>query len=118
MTVCKCGAELVYSGRGRRPAFCRARCRGASESERRRVLPLERWCTECGKLLEGKARLVCSRRCADARYVRLHPEAFAAKRRRHDERVRARRGIGRGIERLGVNVEPEDVVDRRTPPVR
>ena len=49
-------------------------------------------CSECGGPLEGRRRVVCSRRCADARYRRLHPEAYAAKERRKAERQRLKRG--------------------------
>ena len=35
-------------------------------------------CSECGDPLQGQSRVVCSRRCAEARYRRLHPEAYAA----------------------------------------
>ena len=39
-------------------------------------------CSECGERLEGRQRVVCSRRrCKDARFRRLHPVAYAAKER-------------------------------------
>jgi hypothetical protein len=56
------------------------------------VRPPERTtCEECGGALEGRQRIVCSRRCRDRRYARLHPEAYAAKEARKVERRRARR---------------------------
>jgi endogenous inhibitor of DNA gyrase (YacG/DUF329 family) len=48
-------------------------------------------CSECESPLVGRQRVVCSRRCKDARYRRLHPEAYAAKQRRKVERRRASR---------------------------
>jgi hypothetical protein len=42
---------------------------------------------ECGVSFEGrKDRLLCSRRCKDRRYARLHPEQLRAKERRKYER--------------------------------
>src|SRR5215204_4385600 len=41
-------------------------------------------------LLIAPDRLLCSRRCKDRRYARLHPEAWRAKRRRHQARRRTR----------------------------
>jgi hypothetical protein len=52
--------------------------------------PLPR-CSECGAELESHAKVVCSRRCKDARYRRLHPEEYREKQRRKDARRRARR---------------------------
>jgi hypothetical protein len=58
-------------------------------NERRRVPLAKLRCVECGVVFEGrKDRLVCSRRCKDARYRRLHPEAAREKQRRKDERRR------------------------------
>ncbi len=58
----------------------------------RRIPPTRLVCTECGVEFYGrKDRLVCSRRCTDVRYRRLHPDTCRAARRRHDARVRARR---------------------------
>jgi hypothetical protein len=46
---------------------------------------------ECGRSFEGLPdRLVCSRRCKDARYKRKHPEEYAAKRKRYRARRRQR----------------------------
>jgi hypothetical protein len=36
-------------------------------------------CSECGDALEGRRRVVCSERCASARFSRLNPEAVARK---------------------------------------
>jgi hypothetical protein len=51
-------------------------------------------CSECEAPLEGLQRVVCSRRCKDRRYARLHPEAVAEKQRRKRARRRARRAEG------------------------
>ena len=48
-----------------------------------------RVCSECGRMIEGKGWVVCSRRCKDARYRRLHPVEYAAKQRRKYQRRRA-----------------------------
>ena len=49
---------------------------------------------------EDQARVVCSRQCKDARFRRLHPEAYREKARRKQARRRARLpGLG-VIERL------------------
>ena len=53
-------------------------------------------CSECGGPLEGPRRVVCSSRCRDARFRRLHPDAYAAKERRKVERRRERRREARG----------------------
>jgi hypothetical protein len=50
----------------------------------------ERHCSECGALLEGRRFRVCSRRCKDARYRRLHPDAVKAKQARKYQRRKAR----------------------------
>jgi len=52
----------------------------------RRTQPAKLRCVECGGEFEGrKGKLLCSRRCKDRRYARLHPEAVRAKQRRKDE---------------------------------
>ncbi len=62
----------------------------AAHNEARRIPPTKLTCTECGSEFEGRRdRLVCSRKCRDARYRRLHPEAYREKRRRKDARRRA-----------------------------
>jgi endogenous inhibitor of DNA gyrase (YacG/DUF329 family) len=48
-------------------------------------------CSECGGPLEGRRRVVCSERCRDARYRRLHPVAYAANEARKVERRREKR---------------------------
>ncbi len=50
-------------------------------------------CSECGEeITDGRRdRLVCSRRCKDARYRRLHPEEYAAKQHRKYQRRKARK---------------------------
>jgi hypothetical protein len=51
-------------------------------NERRRVPPSKLACVECGEEFEGRRdRLLCSRRCKDLRYARLHPEALREKQR-------------------------------------
>ena len=52
-------------------------------NERRRVPPSKLRCVECGGEFEGrKGKLICSRRCKDRRYARLHPEELREKQRR------------------------------------
>lgn len=64
----------------------------AAYNERRRVGPVEVACAECGAVIVGRPnRVVCSRRCKDARYRRLHPVEWEAKRRRHNARLVERR---------------------------
>jgi len=107
----RCGVEFERrSGRGRPRAFCEE-CRPAiaqadreAYNARRRAAyrvahpPVVRHCAECGAEILGRPdRVVCGKRCCkDARYARLHPVEFAAARRRHDARVRARRKRERG----------------------
>ena len=43
-----------------------------------------------GGELSGRQTAVCSRKCKDARYQRLHPEEYTAKERRKYERRRNR----------------------------
>ncbi len=49
---------------------------------------VERHCVECGELLEGKQRVVCSSTCRERRWRRLHPEA--ARRKQQEKRARRR----------------------------
>ena len=56
----------------------------------RRVPASPRFCSECDAPLASGRRVVCSRRCKDRRYRRLHPEAFAAKQARKRARRRER----------------------------
>ncbi len=106
-----CGAPIYPNqGRGRRRKFCSA-CtppgssglawraanpeRVAAYNEGRRLPPSSpRPCPECGEMFQGRAtRLLCGqRRCRDARYKRLHPAEYAAKRARK-ERRRERKGM-------------------------
>jgi hypothetical protein len=52
----------------------------------------QRVCVECGASFEARPdALVCSRLCKDARYRRLHPEAYRAKQRRKAARRRERK---------------------------
>jgi len=51
--------------------------------KRAEVRPPQGCCSECGEPLVGRPnRVVCSRRCKDRRYRRLHPEANRLKLRR------------------------------------
>jgi endogenous inhibitor of DNA gyrase (YacG/DUF329 family) len=56
--------------------------------------PAQGRCSECGEPLVGQPhRVVCSRRCKDAKYRRLHPEANKLKlRRRRARRKQAAAG--------------------------
>ena len=61
----------------------------------RRVGLRELVCSECGRSFRAQASAkVCSRRCKDRRYARLHPEAERARQARKyaRRRARARRG--------------------------
>jgi len=65
--------------------------RVAADNAARRRPRVELSCVECGAVFEGRAgQLVCGRRCKDARYRRLHPEAYRAKRARKNRRRRER----------------------------
>ena len=56
-----------------------------------RVL-VERVCSECGAVLEGRQRVTCgTSRCRDARFKRLRPEAYAERERAKVERRREKR---------------------------
>jgi hypothetical protein len=56
-------------------------------NEARRIPPASLVCVECGGGFVGrKDRLLCSRRCKDRRYARLHPEALREKKRRYVRR--------------------------------
>jgi hypothetical protein len=52
---------------------------------------VERVCSECPETLQKGRRVVCSDRCRDRRYRRLHPEAEARKVERRREARRAER---------------------------
>ncbi len=51
-------------------------------------------CSVCGTVMERAGKVVCSRRCKDRRYARLHPEQVREKRRRKDARRRERAKAG------------------------
>lgn len=86
-----CPAEAVDDRQSVRPTSQRAPSQtGCAEcgetlelvrepSRRYYVVREPLWCSECGELLEGRQAVVCSRRCKDARYRRLHPEEYAAR---------------------------------------
>jgi hypothetical protein len=56
--------------------------------------PVERHCSECGAVLVGRQRVVCSSRCGEARFKRLRPEAYAAREAAKVVRRRERRRAG------------------------
>jgi hypothetical protein len=81
-------------------SWCRACCVEATRVWRdqnrervnaaRRTPPAKLRCVECGGEFEGrKGKLICSRRCKDRRYARLHPEALREKQRRKYDRRKA-----------------------------
>lgn len=103
-----CSPRCRYRWRDRRrytenPEAARERARAYYRANREMVLekaaarrgkvrPSEpRSCSECGGALEGRQRVVCSWRCRDRRYARLHPESYAAREARKVERRRKRR---------------------------
>ncbi|MGZ4379614.1 MAG: hypothetical protein ACXVRY_16260 [Gaiellaceae bacterium] len=54
------------------------------------MAPSKLTCVECGGEFEGrKGKLICSRRCTDRRYARMHPEELREKQRRKYERRKA-----------------------------
>ena len=59
-----------------------------------------RHCAECGAELEGRRRVVCSERCREARFKRLHPDAYAKREAEKVERRRERRRELREREKL------------------
>jgi CheY-like chemotaxis protein len=59
-----------------------------------------RFCSECGVELEGRRRVVCSERCREARFKRLHPESYEEREWRKVERRRERRREARVPARL------------------
>lgn len=62
----------------------------ARYNAKRRVQPVERVCVECGEKFLGRPnRIVCSARCKDRRFRRLHPGADAAKSRAKRARRKA-----------------------------
>jgi endogenous inhibitor of DNA gyrase (YacG/DUF329 family) len=78
-----------YYVRNREAVLDRAAAkRGRPRAEQRAA------CSECGDALEGRRRVVCSERCASARFSRLNPEAVARKVARRRERRRELRAAG------------------------
>ena len=89
-----CGSPFNSEAAAEVPTSCRV-CRRAVSKEvelaRRRLPPHEAECTECSvKFVGRKDQLVCSRRCKDRRYCRLHPVEYAAKQHRKYLRRKAR----------------------------
>jgi endogenous inhibitor of DNA gyrase (YacG/DUF329 family) len=61
-------------------------------AKRGRLRPPERTsCDECGEPLPVGRRVVCSKRCGERRFKRLHPVEYAERERRKVERRRERR---------------------------
>ena len=60
----------------------------------KRPAPAPKFCGECGVLLEGRRRVVCSSRCGEQRFKRLNPEGYAARERAKVARRRERRREG------------------------
>lgn len=55
------------------------------------------WCSECGRLLEGRQRVICgASRCRDRRFARLQPAAYAKREADKVARRRERRREQRG----------------------
>lgn len=104
-----CKPQCRYKFRDRRrfaedAESIRARSRAYYAATRERVLakaaakrgkvrePDNLSCSECGDRLEGRQRVTCgASRCRDARFRRLHPEAYAEREARKVERRRATR---------------------------
>jgi hypothetical protein len=84
-----------YYHRNREKVLARqaARREAASPSE-------PRTCSECDAQLESLQRVVCSRRCAEARFKRTNPEADVERERRKVER---RREAGRAKRQGGTS---------------
>jgi hypothetical protein len=63
----------------------------AEYNESRRAPRELRKCSECGTEFVRKSnQVVCSRRCKDKRYARLHPEKLKEKKLRYQQRRRER----------------------------
>jgi hypothetical protein len=81
----ECHREAGQRWRAAKPEYQEA------YNQRRRVEPVEVRCEECGTAFLGRPnRVVCSRRCKDARYRRLHLVEYREKERRKHARRRAR----------------------------
>ena len=84
-----CGATFAaHPGRGRPRKYC-VEC--ASRKNRQPYQPVglrDITCVECGDHFTARtlAAKLCSRRCKDRRYARLHPEMLAEKKRRKSRR--------------------------------
>jgi len=66
-----------------------------------------RFCSECGRELAGRQRVTCgSSRCREARFKRLHPEAYAAREARKVERRRETRRLARERADVPVAAQP------------
>lgn len=106
-----CSAKCRYRFRDRRryaedPEGQRERARAYYLAHREKVLEkaaerrgrrpvVEATCSECGEPLEGGKRVVCGeRRCKEARFKRLNPEAYAAREAAKVARRRERRKLG------------------------
>jgi hypothetical protein len=61
-----------------RQFYARNRERILEKAAARRGPPPLRFCSECAVELEGRRRVVCSERCREARFKRLHPESCGA----------------------------------------
>ena len=82
--VCDRARARAYYGEHREAVLARVAARRPPAEPRA--------CSECGVELAGRARLTCgSSRCREARFRRLHPEAWAAREARKVERRRERR---------------------------
>jgi endogenous inhibitor of DNA gyrase (YacG/DUF329 family) len=111
----ECGGGLEHWQRVT-SAFCSPRCRYYEDPDRERAKAREYYaanretvlakaaarrgrtrppahteCSECGGPLGARQRVVCSQRCRDRRYRRLHPVEYTAKEARKVERRRERR---------------------------
>jgi hypothetical protein len=57
-----------------------------------------RFCSECGRELEGGQRVTCGKsKCREARFERLHPESYAKREAAKVERRRERRRALRSV---------------------
>jgi hypothetical protein len=75
-----------YYAANREAVLVRAKHRKAPKQEP----PVRRECSECGAPIQSPKRVVCSKRCKDRHFERLHPERIREKRRRYGMRRRAR----------------------------
>ena len=69
-----------------------AKAKARAEAKRlERGEPLPSHCSECGDVLPGRQRVVCSAKCGRVRHRRLNPERYAEEERRKVERRTAKR---------------------------